>query len=137
MKKNYLHMLFGQTTMPYYIITQIEFITRFKLSGSYTRGPQWARFSAKARPSRRRSDNACLPGRPKYLITGREIDPIFDLKAWQRRGYRPSPTSLSDREYAGPLLTALPRPTQSRPTGNDRPGTPARCGPGEQAEQIR
>ena len=74
-------------------------------------------------------------------MTGRDHDPVPDRHlrpgdliggATERPGRGGTVVRLRppffDREY-GPLLAPLSRPTRS--------GTPARYGPGEQAEQIR
>ena len=74
------------------------------------------------------------PGVPNGTASLQKLGPadgvattrVSDRKAWPMWDHSPTPTSFSDQGYAGPLLTALLRPARSRPTGNDRPGTPAR-----------
>ena len=102
----------------------------------------------KTRPSRQRSDSTCLC-QPRYTIIGQDHDlvPNQQLRPGDlvrapigRPGCGGTVVRLrppfSDRGYVGPLLAALFRPTRSGLTRNNRPGTPARCGPREQAEQI-
>ena len=102
------------------------------LRGSYqvhkTRVPDGPASQQKLGPADGITTNTRLLGRPRYLTTGRKSDPVSDRKAWPRRGRRSllTPTRFFDREYAEPLLTALLRPTRSKPIGNDRPRTPAR-----------
>ena len=52
------------------------------------------------------------------------------------REYGPTPTEFPDWEYARSTHATPSRPKRSVPTGNDRLGTPSRCGPKGQEEQI-
>ena len=101
------------------------------------------------RPSRRRSNNARL-GRPRYTMTGRDHDPAADPRS-RPGGLVSAPTRRPGQgEDHSPTPTEFPRPGicwtyahRSFPTDtvgtdrDDRPGTPARYGSGEQVEQIR
>ena len=58
-------------------------------------------------------------------------DGLSDRKAWPKHYFRLRP-HIADRGYAKTLLTALLRLAQPEPTGTNRPGTPARKGPGNE-----
>ena len=45
----------------------------------------------KTRPSRRHSDNSRM-GQPRYIMTGRDHDPVPDRKAWPRWDRSLTPT---------------------------------------------
>ena len=48
-----------------------------------------------------------------------------------------TPTRVSDRGCTKPLLTTLLQLTQSEPIGTNRPGMPARKGPGNGRRKVR